>query len=188
MTDSQQSSGLWRTLFLIFFLTNCWLWMQGVHEFGHVLGALCSNGHVKCVVWHFAAISRTDVMPNPHPLLVCWAGPVTGSFLPALASALLRNSKPLRFFAGFCLIANGAYISVGSIDRVGDAGELLKLSTPGWALWLAGGIAIFTGFWIWHRMGSIGKFKQWTTPSSSVRFQAGLLAATVGLQLVLFSM
>ena len=35
-----------------------------------------------------------------------------------------------RFFTGFCMIANGLYIAVGSFDRVGDAGDLLRHGAP----------------------------------------------------------
>ena len=58
-----------------------------------------------------------------------------------------------RFFAGFCLIANGAYIAFGSFDRIGDCGEMLRYGSRTWQLWLFGAITIPTGFWLWHRQG-----------------------------------
>ena len=60
----------------------------------------------------------------------------------------------LRFFAGFCLIANGAYIAFGSIDRVGDCGEMLRHGSRTWQLSLFGALAIPTGFWLWHGQGT----------------------------------
>src|SRR4051794_17898188 len=96
-----------------------WLGMMSAHELGHVLGAWLTGGGVVRVVLHPLTISRTEVAPNPAPLLVVWAGPLVGVALPLLAwgvACLLRWAGwyLLRFFAGFCLIANGAYIGVGS--------------------------------------------------------------------------
>ena len=59
----------------------------------------------------------------------------------------------LRFFAGFCLIANGAYIGVGSFDGVGDCGEMLRHGSVPLHLWVFGAVAVPTGFWLWHRQG-----------------------------------
>jgi hypothetical protein len=58
-----------------------------------------------------------------------------------------------RFFAGFCLIANGAYIGIGWLDRVGDTGEMLKNETPLWCLWLFGAVTLPSGLLLWHRLG-----------------------------------
>ncbi len=57
------------------FIGFSWLAMQAVHELGHVLGAVATGGRVTEVVLHPCTISRTDVHPNPHPLLVVWPGP-----------------------------------------------------------------------------------------------------------------
>ena len=65
----------------------------------------------------------------------------------------LTGAFVLRFFAGFCLIANGAYISLGSFDRIGDCGEMLRLDTPIWLLWLFGAATMPAGLWLWHRQG-----------------------------------
>jgi hypothetical protein len=59
----------------------------------------------------------------------------------------------LRFFAGFCLIANGAYLGAGSFDRVGDCGEMLRHGSELWQLWLFGLITMPAGLWLWHRQG-----------------------------------
>lgn len=56
----------------------------------------------------------------------------------------------VKFFAGFCLIANGAYLSVGSFDRIGDCGDLLRHGAPIWQLWLFGSICVPLGLWLWH--------------------------------------
>ena len=59
----------------------------------------------------------------------------------------------LRFFAGFCLIANGAYLAVGSFDRIGDAGDLMTHGAPIWLLWLFGLTTIPAGLRLWHGLG-----------------------------------
>ena len=131
---------------------------MGVHELGHVLGSWLTGGEVQKIVLHPLAISRTDVDPNPQPLVVVWAGPVFGITFPVLLWVIFnlanfRGDYLFRFFAGFCLIANGAYIGVGSFDRIGDAGEMLKQASPIWTLWLFGILTIPLGFFLWHRQG-----------------------------------
>jgi hypothetical protein len=145
--------------FLGSLLIACWLGMQAVHESGHVVAAWLTGGrveHVNLLPW---TISRTDVSPNPHPLPVVWGGPLVGVSLPLAAWAIARTCRSsaapfLRFFAGFCLVANGLYLSVGSFDGVGDAGELLHLGAPKWMLWLFGLIATPAGLAMWHRQGA----------------------------------
>src|ERR1700675_4207184 len=96
-------------------LLGSWLGMQEVHESGHVLGAAFSGGRVSWVVLHPLTISRTDLSYNPRPLVVVWSGPVVGVLLPLAlwgVAAWLRipGTFVLRFFGGFCLLANGLYI------------------------------------------------------------------------------
>jgi hypothetical protein len=139
---------------IVLMLWLSWLGMMLVHELGHVVGAWMTGGRVERVVWHPLALSRTDVSPNPTPLVVASAVPAMGIMLPLLASLALRRTQ-LRpyaaFFAGFCLIANGVYLGVGWIDRVGDAGELLRLGAPRWSLIAFGVLATAAGLGIWHR-------------------------------------
>ena len=59
----------------------------------------------------------------------------------------------LRFFAGFCLLANGLYIGVGSFDRVADCGEMLRHGSAPWHLWLFGAATAPLGLWLWQRQG-----------------------------------
>jgi hypothetical protein len=140
-------------------LLGSWLAMQAVHELGHVIGAWTTGGRVARVVLHPLTISRTDLAENPRPLVVVWAGPIGGVALPLLmwriaAVVRMRGAFVLRFFAGFCLIANGLYIAGGSFDRVGDCGEMLRHGSPVWLLWLFGIVTAPTGFWIWNGLGS----------------------------------
>jgi hypothetical protein len=135
-----------------------WLGMQAVHEFGHVLGAWLTRGRVARVILHPLTLSRTELAHNPIPLVVVWAGPVLGALLPlGLWGAAVGVWRPgaflLRFFAGFCLIANGAYIAFGSFDGVGDCGEMLRHGSAIWQLWLFGAATIPAGLWLWHRQG-----------------------------------
>jgi hypothetical protein len=135
-----------------------WLLMQVVHELGHVLGSSLSGGTVERVVLHPLTISRTDIADDPRPLLTLWAGPVMGVVLPLIGILLARRcgpslSRDLRFFAGFCPIANGAYVGYGSFDGIGDAGELLRHGAPLWSLWLFGAATIVAGFGLWHQLG-----------------------------------
>ncbi len=51
----------------------------------------------------------------------------------------------LRLLAGFCLLANGAYLGLGWIDRVGDAGEILDDGGSRWTLILFGLVAVASG-------------------------------------------
>jgi hypothetical protein len=135
-----------------------WLGMQAVHECGHVLGAWLTGGRVARVVLHPLTISRTDLGHNPAPLVVVWSGPVFGALLPLVlwlvaAGTGLPGAFVLRFFAGFCLIANGTYIAGGSFDRIGDCGEMLRHGSALWQLWLFGAVTVPAGLWLWHRQG-----------------------------------
>jgi hypothetical protein len=121
-----------------------------------VLGAWATGGTVERVIWHPLALSRTDVSPNPSPLVVGWAGPVWGALLPLIVwagLAVFRWSFVPRFVAGFCLIANGGYIGLGSFDRVGDCDTLLAHGSPVWTLWLFGVLSTAGGLWLWHGLG-----------------------------------
>jgi len=52
-----------------------------------------------------------------------------------------------------CLIANGAYIGVGSFGRIGDAGEMLRKGCPLWPLWLFGAATFPLGLCLWNGLG-----------------------------------
>ncbi len=152
-----------------------WLLMQAVHESGHVLGAWLTGGHITTVVLHPLAISRTDASPNPHPLIEVWAGPLVGVLFPVVAWRIslpgLRGGLVswLRFFAGFCLIANGCYLGYGVIEPIGDAEELVRLGTPPWTLGLFALLTVSLGLSLWHGLGAEfglgpnGKLISWTT-------------------------
>ncbi len=132
--------------------------MMAVQETGHVLHAWLSGGRVERVVLHPLAISRTDVSPNPRPRFVAWGGAIWGTILPLLLLGVVRlaNDKYTylaRFFAGFCCLANGLYLAAGSVEGVGDAGDLLRHGAAGWQLWLFGLPVSLLGLWLWNGLG-----------------------------------
>jgi hypothetical protein len=136
-----------------------WLGMMAVHELGHVFAAWLSGGRVVAVVLHPLAISRTDIAPSPHPRFVAWSGPLFGTLAPLAMlavgrGALARYRYLLAFFAGFCCVANGLYLAVGSFAAVGDAGDLLRHGAARWQLILFGVPAAVVGLWLWNGLGS----------------------------------
>lgn len=147
-----------RAIFLGSLVLACWLWMQIVHEAGHVFGGWLTGGTVTQVVLHPLTISRTEVEGSAKPLVVIWAGPVLGCLIPlalwwTAAGVKWFAASLLRFFAGFCLIANGAYLAAGSFDGIGDCGDLLRHGAPIWALWLFGLVTMPVGLFLWHQQG-----------------------------------
>ncbi|MBC8351084.1 MAG: M50 family metallopeptidase [Planctomycetes bacterium] len=169
-----------------------WLLMMAVHEFGHVLGAIVTGGSVERIVLHPLAISRTDVLPNPHPSLVVWLGPIVGCVLPLLVATILPSNRIefrniAKFFAGFCLVANGVYISIGAFDRVGDCGVMLATGSPYWSLLAFGAATIPLGLFVWHKIGSVGEFSnhpEMVTPRLAYT-TAALMIAIAGLEFCL---
>ena len=137
--------------------------MMVVHELGHVLGAWHTGGTIQQVVLHPLAISRTDVLPNPSPAVVVWLGPIAGCTLPLLFLPFTKSCgstwrNTYRFFVGFCLVANGAYIAFGSFSLVGDCEEMYRTGTPIWVMVTVGGLACAFGFTLWHYLGSMKEF------------------------------
>jgi hypothetical protein len=135
-----------------------WLGMQAAHELGHVLGALLTGGEIATVVLHPLTISHTEMIGNPHSLVVVWTGPLVGVMLPLILWGLLAvtgatGAFVARFFAGFCLIANGAYLGVGSFLGAGDCGEMLRQGSPVWVLRVFGAVAVPIGLWLWSGQG-----------------------------------
>jgi hypothetical protein len=139
-------------------LVFSWLAMQAVHELGHVVGAMISGGRVAQVILHPATISQTRLAANPYPQFVAWMGPILGVALPVAAFVAARIAGwrawyLFQFFAGFCLVANGAYLAFGSIGRIGDAGDLLRHGAAPLLLWLFGLVTIPAGLCLWHGLG-----------------------------------
>jgi hypothetical protein len=166
----------------------CWLWMMIVHEFGHVLGLWTTGGTVARVVLHPLTISRTDAGHNPHPATEIWAGPLVGVLLPAAVAALasafgVPGAHLLRFFAGFCLIANGCYIGVGVLDPVGDARELLRNGAAVWQFALFGLVTVPAGLYLWY--GQAKHFARDNVRPRTAIVVLALLVATVTVEMIL---
>lgn len=145
-------------------LIASWYAMMAAHELGHALAAWATGGTVERMVLPLLGFSRTDVSPNPHPLVVAWAGPISGALLPLVFWAVMHTvlwnrgagrwfSQTLRFFAGFCLLANGVYLGLGWIDHIGDAGDLLRHGTAVWQLIAFGIGCTAAALYLWHGLG-----------------------------------
>lgn len=158
---------LYQVILIVSFLGLCWLGMQAVHELGHVLAVLTSGGEVQQVVLYPLTFSRTDLAKNPYPLLTAAGGPVFGVFFPLVLYGIIKLAKLpgdylFRFFAGFCLVVNGAYIAFGSGTGYVDSAELLRHGATRWMLVIFGLITIPAGIYLWHGLGphfGLGKSK-----------------------------
>ncbi len=176
------------------FIGFCWLAMQAVHELGHVLAALFSGATVTQVVLHPFALSQTRVDPNPSPLFVSIAGPVFGACVPVLAlllAAILHSPAIylFRFFAGFCLIANGVYIGVCALPGIADAGDMLRNGATRWQLILFGLLTAPMGFYLWNGLGphfGLGDAKG-TVNRNAAAVSLLLLAVLAGIEFMLDS-
>lgn len=147
-----------QVLLILSSLAFSWLAMQAVHEAGHVLHLWLTGGTVNYVVLHPLEISYTAPGENPHPLLVAWGGAIWGCAIPLVVVALVRafarsHVYLARFFAGFCLMANGAYLAADSFVRGGDARDLVAHGVPQWLLIVAGIPAVAAGLWLWNGLG-----------------------------------
>ncbi len=144
-----------RTLLAISIIPFCWLAMMVVHELGHVVTAWVLGVPIEALLLHPLALSRTDLGAHPGRLAAIWGGPLLGVALPVFWWLTSRFAKSpewfvARFFAGFCLIANGAYLGVGWIDSIGDAGDLIRMGSPVWTLIVFGVVTVPTGFALWN--------------------------------------
>jgi hypothetical protein len=152
---------LYQMMLIVSTVGLSWLAMMAVHEFGHVIDAWLSGGRIAKVVLHPLVFSRTDFAENPHPLFVAWGGAAWGIALPVLLWLIVRRfikryAFLAAFFAGFCLIANGAYLAAGSFFRGGgdDAGVILQHGGERWQLLLFGLTATAAGLWFWNGLGN----------------------------------
>ena len=179
-------------LLIATFIAFSWLAMQVVHEAGHVLLARLTGAEVTKVALHPLIMSRTDLAEDPHPLAVVWGGPLVGSLFPLLLFALAAvfrwpGAYLLRFFAGFCLIANGVYIGIGHFLADGaDPWVMMENGSPRWLLVLFGAAAFPVGLYLWHRQGShfgLGNAKG-QVDTRAAFISGGLLLALAGAEVV----
>jgi hypothetical protein len=135
-----------------------WLGMMIVHEAGHVLAAWLGGETVQRVVLYPLAFSRTDATHDRHPLLQIWSGPLIGTVVPLIVLVVVKWWRAagfylFQFFAGFCLIANGAYLAVGSFTEAGDAGDLARYGCPPVLLIAFGLVTAPLGLYLWNGLG-----------------------------------
>ncbi len=162
-----------------------WLGFQALHEIGHCTGAWLTGGEIARVVLHPLALSRTELSHNPHPLFVAWSGPLGGIAIPmalwgASVLARLRQRYLLRFFAGFCLVANGAYVAMDAFVRAGDGREMIRHGSSVILLVAFGLVATAAGLFMWHGLGRhFGLGPDRTKPER--RDAAGVATALVAL-------
>jgi hypothetical protein len=168
-------------------LAASWYGMMLVHELGHVLAAWATGSTISAVRVPWVGFSQTEIARYGGPAwAVVAAGPVLGVLVPAAAWGLGRvvargwvGVPLLRFFAGFCLVANGWYMASALVDPAGDAGDLAALGVPRWAVAVPGILAAASGFAVWHGLGlSFG-------PRGGQVGRGMLTAAGVGLAVVL---
>lgn len=152
-----------QVILVISFMGFSWLMMQVVHELGHIVFTILPGGQVEKVVLHPLTFSRTDISSNPQPLLQVWGGPIVGIALPIVIwgiASLFRTSylSFFRFFAGFCCIANGAYIGFAPDSPGLDTQVMLSLGSERWLLVIFGVTMIALGLWFFNSTGRIFGF------------------------------
>jgi hypothetical protein len=137
-----------------------WLMMMVLHECGHVLHGWLSSARLVRVDLPLWSFSQTDFAANPHPALVAWGGGIWGCLLPLALWLIVRTTTPryaflAKWFAGFCLIANGAYMAAGSFFDHGtdDAGVILQYHGTSWQLLVFGIPAVVAGLYFWNGLG-----------------------------------
>ena len=91
--------------------------------------------------------------------------------------------------AGFCLIANGAYIACGPADGAADTGVMMQHGSARWAMVAFGIVTATVGVYLWHGQGEsfgLGAAKG-KVSRQAVIVSAALLVAIVGLELIINS-
>jgi hypothetical protein len=184
----------WQIVLIATFIPLCWLLMQAVHELGHATIGWATGGTVVKVVLYPTTISHTEILGGRHRAMTVWAGPITGVALPLALLLLFKAARwkwfyLAQFFAGFCLIANGVYLGIGSFPGDGDAGDLIRIGCPRWPLWLFGLLTVPLGLYLWNGLGphfgrgtANGKVDQGAAIGSAV-----MLAVVVTMEMALSS-
>lgn len=165
---------LHQLLLLVSCVLLSWLGMMALHLVGHLIYAALSEAIVISVELHPLSLSAEPRMFfSPRPLLVAWGGPIWGCALPILLLWVVRATAPgcaylATFFAGFCLLANGVHLTVGSFIPAGDARQLLWLGTPQWVLVGFGFPVMIAGIGLFHGLGrhfgfgeALGRVNRW---------------------------
>ncbi len=167
-------------------LIASWFGMMIVHETGHVLAALATGSVIDRVSLPWVGFSQTQITKYVRPTVVVAAGPTLGVILPAIGWAVLRRSSwgaLCRFFAGFCLVANGGYIASAMVKPAGDADALVALGVPAWVLGVAGCVAVAIGLQLWNGLGSSFGLGRASVPAGAVTKAFAACAVVLGIVL-----
>ncbi|GHT14740.1 hypothetical protein FACS1894170_11960 [Planctomycetales bacterium] len=182
------------SLFVVSLILLSWLLMQVLHETGHVLAAWLTGAKIERVVLHPLSFSRTDIAENPLPLFVYWSGAVFGVLFPLFLALVgeafrLPFRHLLRFFAGFCLVANGSYLGFDfSKSGPTDAGLLIEHGAERYQLLVFGVLSVALGLFLWHRQSKHFGFGSEAQPVSSKTVVGVfvLLLALIALEIIGF--
>ncbi|MCC6969309.1 MAG: hypothetical protein IT434_03735 [Phycisphaerales bacterium] len=155
-----------RVLIIAILLAASWYAMMLVHECGHVIAAWSTGSHVEAVRVPWLGFSQTIVPTTDWPRVVAASGAALGSALPFLAWLTIRCMPRIRrgtacaiarYFAGFCLLANGVYVGCAVLLPVGDTEDLVRMGVPAWTLTVIGWPIAAAGVAMWNGMAkSIG--------------------------------
>jgi hypothetical protein len=173
-------------------LIASWYGMMLVHELGHVAAALATGSRIESVRIPLVGFSQTEISVYHHPLWVVAMGPAVGVAVPLAVWAVVRGLtrrfrdrwtlEPLsRFFAGFCLVANGGYLASAIAQPVGDVEELVLFGVPIWGLTSLGGLGVLAGLAMWNGLAKAFGFR------GGLANPAMLNAATVWMALTMAS-
>lgn len=149
----------WQALLILSTLAFSWLAMMVVHETGHVIHLTSTGGSIGQITLHPLKLSHTLPDLDPHPLATVVGGPLWGVLLPLLLWWIVARLAPTRsylaaFFAGFCLVANGAYLAGDAFLQGGDGREFVQHGVPPWTLVAVGLPAVAVGLYAWNGLGS----------------------------------
>ena len=139
-------------------------------------------------------LSRTEVEFNKAPRFVAWGGFIWGIAVPLGVLAAFRafGSRYFflpQFFAGFCLVANGAYMTAGAVWQIGDSADLLKHGESKALLVVLGTLLTAAGFWAWNGLGryfAIGRHAERVAPRLAWTI-AGATAILIAMELIVDS-
>lgn len=172
----------WQSLLISSTLAFSWLAMQVVHEAGHVLHLLATGGSIEQLTLHPLELSHTLPSANPCPFVTAVGGPLWGVLFPLLLWWIVARLIPARsylaaFFAGFCLVVNGAYLAGDAIVQGGDGLQFVQYGIPPWTLVTVGVFLVAAGLYVWHGLGAhfgLGKRAQRVNRTDALAMAASL--------------
>lgn len=121
------------------------------HEVGHIVAAKLSGGEILAVEIAPGKLSSTILSRNPAPSFVVWAGFLSGWLLPFLSVPFWKTQRlylgdTFKTFAGFCVLAGGAYLAVGGNESFADTGQLIALGWNHYVLIVIGAAVAVAGY------------------------------------------